>query len=159
MNYLQYTSKEMFSSTELIRKSKMIFEKINKHEIEKAIILRDGKPSFMLLDFETYEKLMQEYLQLKTTSKEKITTKIDKQAEDNSETKISSETKIHKITNNSKTSIEEIDENELKKAFEDIDNINFSTSLDNDAQEVLEEVYIEERPIEKNDESLKDFWD
>lgn len=159
MNYLQYTSKEMFSSTELIRKSKMIFEKINKHEIEKAIILRDGKPSFMLLDFETYEKLMQEYLQLKTTSKEKITAKIDKQAEDNSETKISSETKIHKITNNSKTSIEEIDENELKKAFEDIDNINFSTSLDNDTQEVLEEVYIEERPIEKNDESLKDFWD
>ncbi|PPK61377.1 MULTISPECIES: hypothetical protein [Malaciobacter] len=159
MNYLQYTSKEMFSSTELIRKSKMIFEKINKHEIEKAIILRDGKPSFMLLDFETYEKLMQEYMQLKTTSKEKIMPKIDKEVESNSETKAPSETKIHKITNNPKTSIEEIDENELKKAFEDIDNINFSNSLDNDTQDVLEEVYIEERPIEKNDESLKDFWD
>ncbi|SKB45600.1 hypothetical protein [Malaciobacter marinus] len=159
MNYLQYTSKEMFSSTELIRKSKMIFEKINKHEIEKAIILRDGKPSFMLLDFETYEKLMQEYMQLKTTSKEKIMPKIDKEVESNSETKAPSETKIHKIINNPKTSIEEIDENELKKAFEDIDNINFSNSLDNDTQDVLEEVYIEERPIEKNDESLKDFWD
>jgi len=149
----------MFSSTELIRKSKMIFEKINKHEIEKAIILRDGKPSFMLLDFETYEKLMQEYMQLKTTSKEKIMPKIDKEVESNSETKAPSETKIHKIINNPKTSIEEIDENELKKAFEDIDNINFSNSLDNDTQDVLEEVYIEERPIEKNDESLKDFWD
>ncbi|AXX85856.1 hypothetical protein AMRN_0055 [Malaciobacter marinus] len=159
MNYLQYTSKEMFSSTELIRKSKMIFEKINKHEIEKAIILRDGKPSFMLLDFETYEKLMQEYMQLKTTSKEKIMPKVDKEVKSNSETITPSETKIHKITNNPKTSIEEIDENELKKAFEDIDNINFSSSLDNDAQEVLDEVYIEERPIEKNDESLKDFWD
>ncbi|WP_419777262.1 hypothetical protein [Malaciobacter marinus] len=159
MNYLQYTSKEMFSSTELIRKSKMIFEKINKHEIEKAIILRDGKPSFMLLDFETYEKLMQEYMQLKTTSKEKIMPKVDKEVKSNSENITPSETKIHKITNNPKTSIEEIDENELKKAFEDIDNINFSSSLDNDAQEVLDEVYIEERPIEKNDESLKDFWD
>ena len=159
MNYLQYTSKEMFSSTELIRKSKMIFEKINKHESEKAIILRDGKPSFMLLDFETYEKLMQEYMQLKTTSKEKIMPKVDKEVKSNSETITPSETKIHKITNNPKTSIEEIDENELKKAFEDIDNINFSSSLDNDAQEVLDEVYIEERPIEKNDESLKDFWD
>lgn len=159
MNYLQYTSKEMFSSTELIRKSKMIFEKINKHEIEKAIILRDGKPSFMLLDFETYEKLMQEYMQLKTTSKEKIMPKVDKEVKSNSETITPSETKIHKITNNPKTSIEEIDENELKKAFEDIDNINFSSSLDNDAQEVLDEVYIEERPIEKNDESLKDFWE
>ncbi len=113
----------------------------------------------MLLDFETYEKLMQEYMQLKTTSKEKIMPKVDKEVKSNSETITPSETKIHKITNNPKTSIEEIDENELKKAFEDIDNINFSSSLDNDAQEVLDEVYIEERPIEKNDESLKDFWD
>ena len=30
MNPLQYTSEEMFSSTELIRKSKMIFDKLHK---------------------------------------------------------------------------------------------------------------------------------
>ncbi len=57
MNYLRYSSDEMFSSTELIRKSKKIFDKLNKKEIEKAIILRDGKPGFMLLDFQTYEKI------------------------------------------------------------------------------------------------------
>ena len=60
MNYLRYSSDEMFSSTELIRKSKMIFDKLNKEEIEKAIILRDGKPGFMLLDFATYEKIMKD---------------------------------------------------------------------------------------------------
>ena len=65
MNLLQYTSNEMYSSTDLIRKSKPIFDKLNKKEIDKAVILRDGKPSFMLLDFETYEKIMIEYTKLK----------------------------------------------------------------------------------------------
>lgn len=65
MNYLQYKSCEMFSSTQLIRKSKNIFDKIESHEIEKAIILRDGKPSFIMLDFEIYEMIMNEYEKLK----------------------------------------------------------------------------------------------
>jgi hypothetical protein len=55
----------MYSSTELIRKSKTIFNKIINNEIDKAIILRDGKPSFMLLDFDKYEKIMAEYDELK----------------------------------------------------------------------------------------------
>jgi len=55
----------MFSSTELIRKSKPIFDKILSNEIEKAIILRDGKPSFLLMEFTKYEKIMAEYEQLK----------------------------------------------------------------------------------------------
>jgi len=41
MDLLQYRSNEMFSSTELIRKSKMVFDKISKKEIEKAVILRE----------------------------------------------------------------------------------------------------------------------
>jgi hypothetical protein len=49
----------------LIRKSKPIFEKILSNEIEKAIILRDGKPSFLLMEFTKYEKIMAEYEQLK----------------------------------------------------------------------------------------------
>lgn len=61
MNLLQYTSKEMFSSTELIRKSKMVFDKLSDEEIEKAVILRDGKPSFILLDFDKYESIIEEY--------------------------------------------------------------------------------------------------
>jgi len=68
MNYLRYSSDEMYSSTELIRKSKAIFDKLNKRKIEKAIILRDGKPGFMLLDFATYEKIMREFVKLKTKS-------------------------------------------------------------------------------------------
>ena len=83
MGLLQYTSNEMFSSTELVRKSKNIFDKLNKNEIEKAIILRDGKPGIILMDFNYYEQLMSEYLSLKdqsinpNTQKEKIT-KIEK---------------------------------------------------------------------------------
>lgn len=153
MNYLQYTSKEMFSSTELIRKSKMVFEKLNKNEIEKAVILRDGKPSFMLLDFDTYETLMQEYIKLKD-KKDICDVKNKHKKEEPKE-----QAKVHKVVQSDKNSIEEIDEEELKKAFEEIESINFeenNSALDEDN---FEEVYIEERPIDKNDESLKDFWD
>jgi hypothetical protein len=65
MGLLLYKSNEMFSSTELIRKSKMIFDKILGRKIEKAIILRDGKPSFLLMEFSKYEKIMAEYEELK----------------------------------------------------------------------------------------------
>ncbi len=68
MSHLLYSSNEMYSSTELIRKSKTIFNKILNNEIDKAIILRDGKPSFMLLDFDKYEKIMAEYDELKASS-------------------------------------------------------------------------------------------
>lgn len=65
MNYLRYSSNEMFSSTSLIRQSKQIFDKLQEKDIEKAVILRDGKPSFIMLDFENYEKIMSEYEILK----------------------------------------------------------------------------------------------
>jgi PHD/YefM family antitoxin component YafN of YafNO toxin-antitoxin module len=58
----------MFSSTHLIRQSKQIFDKLQEKEIEKAVILRDGKPSFIMLDFDSYEKVMEEYLLLKEKS-------------------------------------------------------------------------------------------
>ncbi len=74
MNYLRYSSDEMFSSTELIRKSKSIFDKLNKKQIEKAIILRDGKPGFMLLDFASYEKIMREF--------EKLNNKVSKKEDE-----------------------------------------------------------------------------
>ncbi|KAB7889275.1 hypothetical protein [Poseidonibacter ostreae] len=78
MDLLQYRSNEMFSSTELIRKSKMVFDKISKKEIDKAVILRDGKPSFILMDFKMYEELISEYLILKEQMKNKPKAKIEK---------------------------------------------------------------------------------
>lgn len=65
MSLLQYSSKEMFSATDLVRKNKLIFDKLNSNEIQKAIILRDGKPSIMLLDFSEYERIIGDYLRLK----------------------------------------------------------------------------------------------
>lgn len=84
MNYLQYKSNEMYSSTQLIRKSKLIFDKIESKEIEKAVILRDGKPSFILMDFELYENIMNEYIQLKE-KKEKLFSQEIKQKNSNIE--------------------------------------------------------------------------
>ena len=44
---------------------KRIFDKLSTLEIEKAVILRDGKPNFMLLEFNKYEEMMIEYQKLK----------------------------------------------------------------------------------------------
>ena len=88
MSHLLYSSNEMYSSTELIRKSKTIFNKIINEEIDKAIILRDGKPSFMLLDFDKYEKIMAEYDKLKNGKKDKKIKVISKEEEKIEEPKI-----------------------------------------------------------------------
>lgn len=122
MGLLQYTSNEMFSSTELVRKSKNIFDKLNKNEIEKAIILRDGKPGIILMDFNYYEQLMSEYLSLKdqsinpNTQKEKIT-------------------KIEKIEDE----IKEITKSEVK-IIDDVE-FSFNTDLAEDKVEPLKEFW------------------
>ena len=122
MGLLQYTSNEMFSSTELVRKSKNIFDKLNKNEIEKAVILRDGKPGIILMDFNYYEKLMSEFLSLKDQAinshlqKEK-TTRIEK-----------TEDEIKEI---SRTNIKIVDDVEFS----------FNTDLAEDKTEPLKEFW------------------
>ena len=142
MNYLQYTSKEMYSSTELIRKSKSIFDKLNKKEIEKAIILRDGKPSFMLLDFETYEEIMIEYTKLKNNQNpiEKKQSTQPKQVEAIAEVQADESTTTREQINENK-----ISEEDMQKALADIDNLDFSFSK--------EEVEKKDKP------PLKEFWE
>ncbi|WP_152057954.1 hypothetical protein [Aliarcobacter butzleri] len=143
MSLLQYTSKEMFSSTELVRKSKNIFDKLNRKEIEKAIILRDGKPNTILLDFEEYEKIMTDYLKLKgkdiveipsIESKKNETVKSDKnisKKENIEDTKISSNTKI--------------EDEDFQAALNKIDDLEFFT----DSNQLKKD----------KDETLKEFWD
>ena len=96
MSHLLYSSEEMYSSTELIRKSKTIFNKIINKQIDKAIIMRDGKPSFMLLDFDKYEKIMAEYDKLKNGKKDKKIKVIAKEEEEEEEEEIE-EPKIQQI--------------------------------------------------------------
>ncbi|MDX4035229.1 hypothetical protein [Aliarcobacter skirrowii] len=78
MSLIQYTSDEMFSATDLVRKNKYIFDKIQSKEIEKAVILRDGKPSAIIFDFTEYEKIMKEYLSLKSNIDSKFADKTEK---------------------------------------------------------------------------------
>lgn len=154
MNLLQYTSSEMFSSTELIRKSKMIFDKLNTKEIEKAVILRDGKPSFMLMDFYKYESLIQDYLELQekvktleakktTVKKEKIITPLSiNEPEKKDEIKEEIKTNPTDIK-----STDEINSNDLEEALAKIDEL---------------DINLGDNSIAKNetpDQQLKDFWE
>ncbi|MCT7601106.1 hypothetical protein [Aliarcobacter butzleri] len=143
MSLLQYTSKEMFSSTELVRKSKNIFDKLNKKEIEKAIILRDGKPNTILLDFEEYEKIMTDYLKLKGKGIVEIPSiESEKNETVKSDKNISKKENIEdkKISSNTK-----IEDEDFQAALNKIDDLEFFT----DNSELKKD----------KDETLKEFWD
>lgn len=143
MSLLQYTSKEMFSSTELVRKSKNIFDKLNRKEIEKAIILRDGKPNTILLDFEEYEKIMTDYLKLKGKDSVEIPSiESEKNETVKSDKNISKKENIEdkKISSNTK-----IEDEDFQAALNKIDDLEFFT----DSSEVKKD----------KDETLKEFWD
>ena len=133
MSLLQYTSDEMFSATDLVRKNKSIFDKLQKKEIEKAIILRDGKPSIMMLDFSEYEKLMKDYLSLKEGNSTNINTKTI------NETIIEEQT----IRSDSKISQED-----YEAAMKEIEKISFSSDFS-----------IKEDDEQKAPQALKEFWE
>lgn len=156
MHPLQYTSEEMFSSTELIRKSKLVFDKLHKKDIEKAIILRDGKPSFMLLDFSVYEKIMNEYLNLKELYDSKNilqaqTIKKETSSKPIENTKIIEERKTleKNIQPNELNAIDEVDLEEALAQIDSLDLESFSSSKNEETLDVSKD--------EKK--SLKEFWE
>jgi len=140
MNYLLYSSNEMFSATELVRKSKKIFDKLVKKEIDKAIILRDGKPSFVMLDFNFYEDIMSEYLMLK----QNLNPTNGSTIENNDETKEFLDKKIIDV--------------EVKKFDEELQEIEdkFEENYIDDDLKALEEFEIDKKP---NDSILNEFLD
>ena len=133
MSLLQYTSDEMFSATDLVRKNKSIFDKLQKKEIEKAIILRDGKPSIMMLDFSEYEKLMKDYLNLKAGNSTNINTKTI------------NETVVEEKTIKSDSKISQED---YEAAMKEIEQISFSSDFS-----------IKEDDEQKIPQALKEFWE
>ena len=133
MSLLQYTSDEMFSATDLVRKNKSIFDKLQKKEIEKAIILRDGKPSIMMLDFSEYEKLMKDYLNLKAGNSTNINTITI------------NETIIEEKTIKSDSKISQED---YEAAMKEIEKISFSSDFS-----------IKEDDEQKTPQALKEFWE
>ncbi|WP_424688705.1 MAG: hypothetical protein ACNI3H_10310 [Halarcobacter ebronensis] len=153
MNLLQYRSDEMVSSTELIRKSKNIFNKLQKKEIEKAVILRDGKPQFMLLDFDTYEELMSEYLSLKElleNSESKVKKKKAK--------KVEVEEEFIEITETYKD--EEIKKDELEEALAQIEKLGLEEkSSETEEKKDDLDIEIDIKEINKEKQPLKDFWE
>jgi len=160
MNHLLYASDEMFSSTQLVRKSKDIFDKLTSNKINKAVILRDGKPNFMLLDFHKYEELMKEYQELKLKSCEYI--HINKQKDvkiENSEPielkldfsdVINDEIEEEQIENIVEdTNDDDIAQAELAKALAQIEALDLDPELKNEAREKLKE---------NSTAQIKEFW-
>ncbi|WP_206732179.1 hypothetical protein [Halarcobacter bivalviorum] len=147
MNLLQYKSEEMVSSTELIRKSKNIFNKLQKKQIEKAVILRDGKPQFMLLDFETYEELMTEYLVLK---QENLNSTPQKKKEKVIENRVTPSFVEEQYLD------EEIKEDDLEKALAQIEELNLD-SIDK-KEEINIPIQIEQKQVDEK-QPLKEFWE
>lgn len=152
MNLLQYRSDEMVSSTELIRKSKNIFNKLQKKEIEKAVILRDGKPQFMLLDFDTYEELMSEYLSLKQLL-ENGETKVKKKKAKKVEVE-----EFIEITETYKD--EEIKKDELEEALAQIEKLGLEEKSSEAGEKKDDlDIEIDIKEINKEKQPLKDFWE
>lgn len=138
MNLLQYTSKEMFSSTELIRKSKMVFDKLSDEEIEKAVILRDGKPSFILLDFDKYESIIEEYENLIKENK-----KLKEKKKNETTSKDINKKDEPSILSSKKE--DEISSDELEEALAQIEQLDISLNKKDESI--------------KKQEALKDFWE
>ncbi|AXK47937.1 hypothetical protein CRU87_02985 [Aliarcobacter trophiarum LMG 25534] len=132
MSLLQYTSDEMFSATDLVRKNKSIFDKLQKKEIEKAIILRDGKPSIIMIDFSQYEKIMKDYLNLKAGNSTNINTKTINETVTEEQT----------IKGDSKISQED-----YEAAMKEIEQISFNSDFSIKDDE------------EKAPQALKEFWE
>jgi hypothetical protein len=174
MGLLLYKSDEMYSSTELIRKSKMIFEKIIDEEIDKAIILRDGKPCFLLMDFQKYERIMSEYEALKKRVESLKDIKVEqepakvKKAKPKKEEYIPTEEKkeepverqvtipiqkiapkdtseIEEIANNSNKENDVSEEKEISDAMQSIESMNFDDDMKKVAQEKIKVRIIQAR--------------
>ena len=151
MGLLLYKSNEMFSATELIRKSKMIFDKIVNKEIEKAIILRDGKPSFLLMDFEKYENIMAEFEELKQqlqTSKEPK----KKKKKDSKVVQKSVLEDVPIVVEEKEIILERKDTSEIKEEITPQISSQEETIKDEEPTEVLEENELVETPIELSEE-------
>ena len=136
MDLLQYRSNEMFSSTELIRKSKMVFDKVSKKDIDKAVILRDGKPSFILMDFKMYEELISEYLELK----EKVKTKSKVIKEET----VKEKGKAIPLVDEKEEIFNEINSDDLEDALAQIEQLDLE---------------LQKEQVLPKEEQLKDFWE
>ena len=163
MSHLLYSSNEMYSSTELIRKSKNIFNKILSNEIDKAIILRDGKPSFILLDFDKYEKIMAEYDELKTNKKSTKHTKKSSNKKTKRLKTIPPSPSYKKDENTQE--IPDLKEEKLDDELKVLDDLDFDDEFKKEVErKILEKKRLEEIPKEiPNKEKskipeLKEFW-
>lgn len=158
MSHLLYASNEMFSSTQLIRKSKDIFDKLSSNTIGKAVILRDGKPNFMLLDFNKYERIMTDYKRLQDIVAKNGQNSIDTIVEIKEieqvvkyevDDQISNEDLESFDKNEDKEDLKTEEEEELKKALAQIEALNLEPEFQEEAKEQLKE---------KSTAQIKEFW-
>lgn len=144
MEHLLYSSNEMFSSTQLVRKSKDIFDKLVNNEISKAIILRDGKPNFMLLDFKKYESIMKEFQELEKFYKMNKNLKQNIKLKINKDVEVDIVEKLDTLSNNKIN-----EEKELMDALKQLEALNLDPELKAQTEEKLKA-----QPTGE----IKEFW-
>jgi len=157
MTHLLYASDEMFSSTQLVRQSKKIFDKLSTNEIEKAIILRDGKPNFMLLDFNTYESIMKEFIQLKNNQNKEKEIRINKVViekpivlQKEEDIQIQEDVNDENIEATNENGFTQEEEKELQEALKKLDELELDPILKSEAKEELKK--------ERSTGEIKEFW-
>jgi len=96
----------------------MIFNKIIDNEIDKAIILRDGKPGFLLMDFHKYEQIMAEFEELKNNSLKKQKNISNKNKISKSSKKIENITKSNKVKKHKKKEVIQTSKEIIKKEID-----------------------------------------
>jgi len=151
MGLLLYKSNEMFSATELIRKSKMIFDKVVNKEIEKAIILRDGKPSFLLMDFEKYENIMAEFEELK----QQLQTPKEPKKKKKKDSKVVQKSVLEDVpivVEEKEITLEKKDTSKIKEEITPQISSQEETIKEKDSTEVLEDNEVSDSPIELSEE-------
>jgi hypothetical protein len=134
----------MFSLTQLVRKSKDIFDKLVKEEIQKAVILRDGKPNFILLDFNKYQKIMKNYQEIKCL--------YENNKSSNNEVEIE---KIKKVEEMEKS---EIREDNILNNKDEIKKDNISTQLESLNLDPEFEQQLKQQIEERRRGEIKEFW-
>ncbi len=141
MNNLLYASEEMFSSTQLVRQSKKIFDSLVNNKISKAIILRDGKPNFMLLNFKTYEKTMKEFYMYKEYYDNKNIKSNTNNKKDTQDTTINDPIENKIVIN---------DNVELNKALKQVEELNLDDNVTKEVKQKLTNT--------KSTAEIKEFW-
>jgi hypothetical protein len=171
MDYLKYGLDEIFTIDDFKNGTDDVFERLVSKEIQKAMVLKDSRSKFVVLNLKDYENLIKG-VDINDTKSDTVHTQ---KSSDEDNTKDTNETKIIEEdispTNEETPSKDsEIDDDELKKALEAIDKIGKSVEVEDkpkteeidkdDTSEDEKKIKVNITKAKDRDKKAKEvFWD